>query len=241
MKRQPFNSSFRRKPESSTPPVDSAPMAGLDPGFRRDDAGDGGVTNLGRRVTILGLASLLAACAAKPVDPERFFRPSLTPPAARGKTALRIVVEPFQVQGIYADRALVSRDAAGAYRQSVGRSWVGPPSLLLGEALVDYLRAAYGADTVFPPQSRITGDVVIRPQLKRFERVQAADGDQALLAVEFLVSGRDGALLGNLVFSESASAGSGPSDYVAAQSALLGQASAQLLVRLDAILPKVNP
>lgn len=241
MKRLPINPSFRRKPESSPARCAMADGGVPDPGVRRDDLVIERALNLGRRTAILGIASLLAACTARPVDPERFFRPSLTPPAARPAPGLRIVVEPFQVQGIYADRALVVRDAAGAYRQSIGRSWVGPPSLLLGEALVDYLRAAYGTDAVFPPQTRIVGDVLIRPQLKRFERLQAADGDQALLAVDVVVSGPGGALLGHLVFSESARAGSGPADYVAAQSALLGQASARLLALLDTVLPKVTP
>lgn len=195
--------------------------------------------DLGRRSTILGIASLLAACAAKPVDPERFFRPELPLPGARSKPALRIVVEPFRVQGIYADRALVVRDAGGAYRQSIGRSWIGPPSLLLGDALVDYLRAAYGDDAVFTPQARIDGALTIRPQLTRFERVQAAGGDRAELAAEFVISGAGGALLGHLVFAESAAAGATPADYVAAQSALLGQAAARLLALLDDLLPKV--
>lgn len=195
--------------------------------------------DLGRRSAVLGIAGLLAACAAKPVDPERFFRPELPVPTPRARPGLRLIVEPFRVQGIYADRALVVRDAAGGYRQSTGRSWIGPPSLLLGELLVDYLRAAYGADAVFAPQARIDGEVTIRPQLSRFERVQAAAGDRAELGVEFVVSGAGGALLGHRVFTASAPAGTTPSEYVAAQSDLLGQAAAQLLALLDGVLPKL--
>lgn len=193
----------------------------------------------GRRGALLGLAGLLAACAAKPIDPERFFRPELPTPAERPKPPLRLLVEPFRVLGIYADRALVVRDAGGAYRQSHGRSWIGPPSLLLGEVLVDYLRAAYGRDAVFTPQARLDAEVTIRPQLSRFERVQTAAGDRAELALEFVVSGPGGALLGHPVFADAMPAGATAADYVAAQSALLGQAAAQLLALLDDVLPKV--
>lgn len=209
----PAQPPLRSKPQPGTPPADFT----------------------GRRATVLGLASLLAACAAKPVDPERFFRPSLTPPAARPKPAMRMVVEPFRAQGLYADRALVVRDAAGGYRQAHRRSWIGPPSLLLGEVVLDYLRAAYGSDAVFPAQARVDGDIVIRPQLKRFERLQAASGDQALLGVEFVVSDRAGALLGHLVFEQATPAGPAAPDYVAAQSRLLAEASARLLVLLDGL------
>lgn len=193
----------------------------------------------GRRSALLGLAGLLTACAAQPVDPERFFRPELPTPAERSKPPLRLLVEPFRVLGIYADRALVVRDAGGAYRQSHGRSWIGPPSLLLGEALVDYLRAAYGRDAVFTPQARLDAEVTIRPQLSRFERVQTAAGDRAELALEFVVSGPGGALLGHPVFAGAMPAGATAAEYVAAQSALLGQAAAQLLALLDDALPKV--
>ena len=227
MRRLPINPSFRRTPSSS--PARCAVT----------DGGSAEAADPGRRAAVLGIASLLAACAARPVDPERFFRPELPKPGARPKPAQRIVVEPFRVQGIYADRALVVRDVGGAYRQSTGRSWIGPPSLLLGDALVEYLRAAYGNDAVFAPQARIDGALTVRPQLTRFERVQAAGGDRAELAAEFVVSGAGGALLGHLVFAESAPAGATAADYVTAQSALLGQAAARLLALLDELLPRV--
>jgi uncharacterized lipoprotein YmbA len=229
--------SFRRKPEPGPARCAVADRGGRDPGVRRDDVGVECRINPGRRAAVLGLAGLLAACVTTPPEPERYFRPDLAPPPARPPPKLRIVVEPFRVQGLYADRALVIREAGGSYRQAHRRSWIGPPSLLLGETLLDYLRAAYGADAVFPAQARVDGEITIRPQLRRFERVQAEAGDQALLAVEFIVSGPDAALLGNLVFEESVAAGPAARDYVAAQSLLLAQASARLLVLLDRLLP----
>lgn len=187
-------------------------------------------------LTLLGTA--LAGCAgSRPIAPEQFFRPELALPPLRVDTPVTIVVEPVEVHGIYADRAFVNRAADGAYRQSTGRSWIGPPSLLFGEVLIDYLRAAYGRDSVFAPQARVIGDVSLRPALRRLERVQAATGDRALLAIEFVVNGRGGALLGNQVFEDSLLAGSTPADYVAAQSQLLARACEQLLAVLDRVLP----
>lgn len=231
MKRLPFNSSFRRTPESS---LDGCARSD---GVRRDDVVTEPAPNHGRRAAVLGLAGLLVACAAKPVEPERFFRPALARPVLRGDTPLRIVVEPVEVHGIYADRAFVSRAADGAYRQSTGRSWIGPPSMLLGDLLVEQLRAAYGEDSVFSPQARVGADLSLRTQLRRLERMQGVEGgDQALLAIEFVLTGPGGTLLGSRVFEASLPAGSSAADYVAAQSQLLDQAVATLLPVVDQAL-----
>lgn len=193
---------------------------------------------MNRRHALSLIAALVAGCAGSPpAEPERYFRLALAKPALRGDTPLRIVVEPVEVHGIYADRAFVSRAADGAYRQSTGRSWIGPPSLLIGDLLVEQLRAAYGEDSVFSPQARVSADLSLRTQLRRLERVQGAQaGDQALLAIEFVLSGRGGALLGSRVFEASLPAGSGAADYVAAQSQLLDQAVAALLPVVDQAL-----
>lgn len=198
---------------------------------------------MNRRHALSLLAALFAGCAGPgPVEPERFFRPDLAAPTLRVDTPLRIVVEPLEVHGIYADRAFVNRAADGAYRQSTGRSWVGPPSLLFGDILVDYLRAAYGEDSVFAPQARISGDLSLRTRLQRLERQQGDGGvDRALLAIEFVLGGRGGALLGSLVFKDSLPAGSTPADYVAAQAQLLTRACEQLLALLDRTLPTLAP
>lgn len=188
---------------------------------------------------IAGLVATLAAgCAGSPpVEPERFFRLQLSRLPLRGDTPLRIIVEPVEVHGIYADRAFVSRAVDGAYRQSTGRSWIGPPSLLIGDLLVEQLRAAYGEDSVFAPQARVRGEISLRAQLRRLERLQGADGsDQAWLAIEFVLTGRGGALLGSRVFDEALPAGSTASDYVAAQSQLLDRAIAELLPVVDQAL-----
>ncbi len=190
----------------------------------------------------LFLALATAGCASKPPEAERFYRPTIAAPEARAKPAARLLVEPFEARGIYSDRALVIRDADGTYRQAIGRSWVEPPSLLLGTGLADYLRAAYGGDAVFLPQARVDADVTIRSTLKRFERVkgEGASGDTALLAVDFVVTARGGALLGTLEFSDSTPVASGSAEYVAAQSELLTRASAALLALLDRRLPEVR-
>jgi len=192
------------------------------------------VPDPGRRSVVLGIASLTIAGAAQAVAPERFFGPELAMPAVRARPAVAIVVEPFRTHGLYADRALLIRGSGDA-----GHSRLGPTSQLLGEALVDRLRAAYGYDVVLAPPARIDNALIIRMQGMRFTHLPAAAGSRAELAVDFVISGAGHAVPDRLAFSESAAAGVTPADYVAAQAALVDQAGARLLALIDSLLPKV--
>lgn len=182
-----------------------------------------------RRQVLSLLGALLAGCADR-----RLIAPALAAPP------LRIVVEPFEVRGLYADRGFVNRAADGVDWQSSSRSLIGPPSLLFGEVLVDSLRAAYGRDSVFAAQAWLSGDVSLRPALRRLERVPGVGGDQALLAIEVVVNAGSGTRLDTLAFSASLPAGNTPAEYLAAQSQLLACACEQLLTLLDRRLQVLN-
>lgn len=192
------------------------------------------VPNPGRRRAVLGIVSLTIAGAAQAVAYQRLLGPEPAMPAVRARPAVAIVVEPFRTHGLYADRALLIRGSGDA-----GHSRIGPPSQLLGAALVDRLRAAYGNNAVLAPPARIDNALIIRMQRMRFAHLPAAAGSRAELAVEFIISGAGHAVPGRLAFSESAAAGVTPADYVAAQAALFDQAGARLLALIDDLLPKV--
>lgn len=177
-----------------------------------------------RRQVLSLLGALLAAGVGK-----SFGQAPAAPP-------LRIVVEPFEVRGLYADRGFVNRDAD---RQSSSR-WIGPPSLLFGDIVVDHLRAAYGRDSVLAQSTRSDGDIRLQPALQRLERVPADDGDWALLAIEFVVNDSRGAVLGKQLFSDSLPAGSTPADYLAAQAQLLACACEQARLLLDRSSPALG-
>jgi len=192
------------------------------------------VPDPGRRSVVLGIASLTIVGAAQAVAPECVLGPELAMPAVRSRPVVAIVVETFRTHGLYADRALLMRGSGDA-----GNSRLGAPSQLLGEALVDRLRAAYGYDVVLAPPARIDNALIIRMQGMRFTHLPAAAGSRAALAVEFAISGAGHAVPDRLAFSEAAAAGVTPADYVAAQAALVDQAGARLLALIDGLLPKV--
>lgn len=183
----------------------------------------------------VALTALLAltACSNAPAPIERYYRPEIAAPEPHTPLPLRMLVELFEVHGLYSDRPLVYLDGEGAYRQSHFHNWLEAPSQLLGESLLGYLRAAYGAESAFLPDARLEGDITIRSRLRRFERIPGTDSTQALLALEIVVTARSGRLLGSIDFEESAAAGTTIPEYVRAQSALLGKAYGQLLILLD--------
>jgi len=184
-----------------------------------------------RRQVLSLLGALLAGCAgSRPIDPKRLLVQDLAAPP------LRIVVEPFEVRGLYADRGFVNR--AADWQPS--RNLIGPPSLLFGDVLIDHLRIAYGQDSVLAQPARFRSDVRLRPVLQRLERVPGDGGNRALLAIEFVVHDGSGTVLGKQLFSDSLPAGSTPADYLAAQAQLLACACEQSRRLLDRSLPALS-
>lgn len=193
---------------------------------------------MSRRLTaclLVPVLAALAACGSVPTQPDRYYRPVLAAPAAHAPLPGRIVVEPFEVQGLYGDRAFVYLDRSGAYQQSSHHYWIEAPSELLASALLDTLRAAYGPESAFLPAARVGGDLHVRGRVHRFERIPDRDGAeaQARLALELVVTARGGRLLGSVDVDASLGAGHTMAEYVAAQSVLLAQAYAKLLPMLD--------
>lgn len=184
---------------------------------------------------VLGISTALVSCASAPAQVDRYYRPTpaLPAPAASALKA-RIIVEPFEVHGLYSDRPLVYVDATGAYRQSNHSHWIEPPSILLAAGLLDVLRAAYGSEAAFLPEARLSGDLTIRTRLRRFERLPESVPAQALLSLEMIVSDRGGHLVGSIDFDERSPAGSTIPEYVQAQSRLFDAACTRLLALLDA-------
>lgn len=182
-----------------------------------------------------GLVSAVVACSSGPVVDDRYYRPAVPlPPTAHAPLKARLIVEPFEVHGLYSDRPLVYVDSTGAYQQSNHNNWIEPPSILLAGSLLETLRAAYGPESAFLPDARVPGDVTVRARLRRFERLPHAEPVQAVLSLEIVVTGRGGRLIGVVDVDSTAPAGKTIPDYVRAQSMLLAQAYERVLALLDA-------
>ncbi len=115
---------------------------------------------------------LLSACAAAPSAPEdNFYRIS---PVAAGtlKRSLNAVVEvePFVASGALGNRPLLYREPASKVLRGYHyHLWLEPPSTLLQNALVSYLRSAKALTMVVTPPLRATPGYTVTGRVLRLE------------------------------------------------------------------------
>ncbi len=182
-------------------------------------------------------AALLAACAATPTPPDRYY-PLLPPSPAPDSVVAQpsaVLLEPFDAFGIYGERNLIYRrpEAGGALEQYRHQFWAEPPTLMLGDGLKMALRSALGPTRVHGRETRARPDYLIRPRLRRLVPRIAPLGSRAELAIEFSVVDQSNEPRFVLLFEESqAAAGNSPEAFVAAASALAAQANARFIKRL---------
>ena len=127
-----------------------------------------------RAWTALAAGLLAGGCATGPPPVEHFYRLA-APEAAASLAAPRfdglLAVEPFRSDGLLRERALVYGAGAGSeLRQHAYHAWVAPPTDMLQEALVAFLRGSNVARTVVVPEMRLRPDYLVTGRLLRFER-----------------------------------------------------------------------
>ncbi|HSW11655.1 MAG TPA: ABC-type transport auxiliary lipoprotein family protein [Solimonas sp.] len=175
----------------------------------------------------LPLALLLSACAATPPVPDVYYRLDLPDVARLGSLERSIVVEPVRAQGVYAERPLLYANGS-TLRQYAHHFWAEPPALALQGALMEALRGA-GATQVRSADLRTVGDLVIRSRLRRMELVTDTAEPRALLAIDFTVSDRSGAVLLSQQFEKTRHLDeAAPEPYVEAVAALAADACTAL-------------
>lgn len=178
------------------------------------------------RLAAFTVLLLLAACASAPVPADLYYSLTPTPEAGLSPLKARLMVEPLQLGGVYAERPLLFRRgmALAQYRHQF---WSESPALMWRNALIDHLRAS-GAANVVTPETRVVADYVIRGRIKRMEQILDQDV-QALLALEFAVTDVTGHNLLLIEFEEQqVLASDEPADYAGAINQLAGRAFAQL-------------
>jgi uncharacterized lipoprotein YmbA len=181
---------------------------------------------------------VVAGCASSPLPVDRYYRiDAPVPAAASASSTAAILLEPFEARGVYAERALLFRDAGEgvALRQYGHQFWTEPPSLMLDDALTASLRAAFGESRVHARASRERPDLQVRPRLRKLEQVIDGGHGAAAYAVEFTVTDQDGRPRFVVSFDETEAAQTaGPDAYVKALDALVARANAKLVERLSA-------
>jgi uncharacterized lipoprotein YmbA len=147
-----------------------------------------------------GLAALtLAACASGPATPDHFYRlEAAAPAAAAASPALAGVVEVdrLKVDTVTDQLPVLYREADGtAIERHAYHRWMSPPSLMVQNELITYLRAAGAGQRVVTPDVRIEPHYHVTGRIIRLERVLADGGASAVVELELGVSRDRGQLL----------------------------------------------
>lgn len=186
------------------------------------------------------LAGLVAACgSAAPVPEDQFYRLKAmrADGAASGKMLFpgTIEIDRFVADGVTAGRPIVYSEAGKPYqvKEYHYHFWTQPPTVMLRDELIAYLRAAGVAKAVVTPEMRVAADYVLTGKIIRLEKV-VGQPSKAVLEIELGVRKATG---GALIFLdtyrvESASDGPGVDDAVHALNAALSEVYGQFVADL---------
>lgn len=148
------------------------------------------------------MAVSLASCASAPPVPEdHFYRLQAVyagDPSSGKPLPGTTEVERFVADGLTSERALVYSEAGKpnevkAYHYHF---WIKPPTVMLRDELVSFLRAAKVSDSVVTPEMRVQADYALTGRIKHLEQVRAEQKTRTLLEIEIgLRRPSDGKLL----------------------------------------------
>jgi ABC-type uncharacterized transport system auxiliary subunit len=146
----------------------------------------------------LTLAVTLAACAQPEVPTDSYYRLQVALPAPAAQPILKGTVEVnrFVADGLVAGRPIVytEPDQPHRVREYNYHFWIEPPTILLRDQLVAFMRAGRIAETVTTPEVRASADFILTGRIIRLEKIEGAK-PQGVLEIELAVRRADGRLI----------------------------------------------
>ncbi len=155
-----------------------------------------------RLIPVLALALVLTACgSAERVPEDQFYRLSAalpSKPAAKPLFPGTIEVDRFVADGLTAGRPIVYSEDGKPYqvKEFHYHFWTQPPTVMLRDELVTYLRQAKVASTVVTPEMRVRADFVLTGKIRRLEKIVGTP-PKAVLELELVLRKASG---GKLIF-----------------------------------------
>ena len=130
----------------------------------------------------------VSACSQPEVPPDRFYRIEVSGPASASQQtaiAATLVVERPDAAGLADGRPIVYIDSArpNEMLEDNYHFWAEPPSMMLRDQLVVYLRRAGVANTVVTADLRVPADYSVTGKLKRLERI-VGDSPKVVIEIE---------------------------------------------------------
>ena len=145
---------------------------------------------------ILAIITLSACVGSGQLPEEHFYRlPELQPTITFSQplSAGSLDIPRLRATGMLHERALLFSKATAPTDMQVYHyhQWQDPPSVLVRDHLIDYLRRSNVADRILPPTTGIETELRLVGKLTRFERVVGTSQATATVEAEFtLLRGR---------------------------------------------------
>ena len=123
------------------------------------------------------LAIVTAGCVAGPAPRDHFYRLVVATPAKSGPTLPGLLeVDRFTSDDVLRRPAMLrAQSGSPEVTPYAYHLWVNSPTLMLQQALTDYLRAAGAAQTVTTRASGLSANWIVTGQLRRFDHLEGSD------------------------------------------------------------------
>lgn len=141
-----------------------------------------------KQLLLLSLMLGLFACSSQgPVPTDHYYRlPELRDVNPDEKLAEAISVIAFQADGLHKERAVLYSKDGIELKQYHYHHWTDSPHRLLQQRLAERLRMAKAADIVLTTFEG-NSDVIIKGQIKAFERLKDVDNDSVKVSLDLRV------------------------------------------------------
>lgn len=130
--------------------------------------------------SVVAIVVLIAGCASQaPVPEDKFYRlqaVTSSAPLSAAKFSGTLEVERFSADGLTAGRPIVYANASAPNQllEYHYHFWTQPPTVMLRDELVTYLRAAKIADNVVTPEMRLEPEYIMTGRIRKLEQIIAS-------------------------------------------------------------------
>jgi cholesterol transport system auxiliary component len=145
-------------------------------------------------------AGLVTACGSSaPVPEDQFYRLRAMAPSSQFSKPLlpgTLEIDRFVADGLTAGRPIVYSEAGKPYqvKEYHYHFWTLPPTVMLRDELVTYLRARKVSDVVVTPEMRVSPDYVLIGKINRLEKI-VGKPPKAVLELELAIRKASGGKL----------------------------------------------
>ena len=153
---------------------------------------------IGRGILAALVLGFHAACGQPELPADHYYRLQPAAPAPLAQPILKGTVEigRFAADGVVAGRPIVYTEPGQPHqvKEYHYHFWTEPPTLLLRDHLIGYLRAARAAGTVTTPDMRAASDYQIAGRIIRLEKVEGSS-PKGVLEIELGVRSNAGKIV----------------------------------------------